>query len=189
MNYSTIGSKDNTSVSISLDNIPDEVSVGSNYSIPSYYSYGNHDTGFVSCNLDDNTKVYNTNELSEGEHNITCVITALDGNTSTSSKKINILSNDKEYLSTTSKKNKENKEFNLDNIPDNITIGDMYYVPSYVNLGNIKNIKCISNYKIINNTSELELGNNQITCILTDNDGNTNSISKNIYVDKPKINN
>lgn len=184
-NYSIIGSKENTSVSISLDNIPSELSSGSNYSIPSYYSYGSHNTGFVSCTLDDKKNVYNTNELSEGEHNITCVISALDGVTSMSSKKITILPSDKKI---TSIDNKNNKEFNLDNIPDSITIGDMYYVPSYANLGNIKNIKCVSNYKIINNTSELKLGNNEITCTLTDNDGNNTSISKNVYVDKPKIN-
>ena len=132
--YYPIGDKHNDDVSISLDRIPNEINNKEVYSIPSSYSYGTHGLFNMTCTAD-NKKVYNTSDLTDGEHDIICTITAMDGTTKQTSKHIKI--------------NKDNYTYSLDNIPSIIQQGDEYILDETCN---------------IKNTSKLNVGKHNIVC-------------------------
>ena len=132
--YPNVGDKDNTDVSIGLDELPDTIEDTKIYSIPSNYSYGTHGIKSLTCTA--NGKIVNsTSDLDVGEYDIICNITAMDGESKLATKHINIKS--KLY------------KYDLDNIPSIIKLGDKY------ELSNICNIT---------NTSKLSVGKHTIKC-------------------------
>lgn len=141
-----IGDKYNSDVSISLDDIPSEINNYEVYSIPSAYSFGTHGSFNMVC-TSDNKRIYKTSDLTEGEHDIVCTITALDGTTKQESKHIKI--------------NKDNYKYSLDNIPSTIKQGDEYILDNKCNIKNTNtldegkhNIVCGKQTKTINVTKE-----------------------------------
>ena len=132
--YPAVGDKNNSDVAISLHKIPDVIKTDSVYPIPSSYSYGTHNEFKMIC-MSDNKEVNSTSDLTKGEHDIVCTITALDGETKQVSKHINI-----EY---------DNYQYDLDNIPSIINKGYDYELDDSCN---------------IKNTSSLKTGKHTITC-------------------------
>ena len=63
---------DTESGDMSLNEIPSKITVGSEYSIPSSYSFNNLSGGEVKC-YDNDKEVSNTKDLSVGSHNIICI--------------------------------------------------------------------------------------------------------------------
>ena len=63
---------DTESGDMSLNEIPSKIIVGSEYSIPSSYSFNNISGGEVKC-YDNDKEVSNTKDLSVGSHNIICI--------------------------------------------------------------------------------------------------------------------
>ena len=57
---------------MSLNEIPSQITVGSEYSIPSSYSFNNISGGEVKC-YDNDREVSSTKDLSVGSHNIVCI--------------------------------------------------------------------------------------------------------------------
>lgn len=57
---------------MSLNEIPSKITVGSEYSIPSSYSFNNISGGEVKC-YDNDIEVSSTKDLSVGSHNIVCI--------------------------------------------------------------------------------------------------------------------
>ena len=75
---------------IDLDEVPSNIKGASNYTLPSHYYYGNNLTGTYSCVTETGKKVQSTNELSIGQHIITCEIINELGNTANTSKQVKI---------------------------------------------------------------------------------------------------
>ena len=114
--------------------------------------------------LDNSCNINNTNKLNIGTHTIKC---------NNITKEIEVVKDDKLFI-------------DLNNIPDTITVGELYELPSHKGGSNINYIKCLDeNKNIVYNTSTLSIGNHTITCIIED-DNNRISISKTINVIKPK---
>ena len=63
---------DTESGDMSLNEIPSKITVGSEYSIPSSYSFNNISGGEVKC-YDNDKEISNTKDLSVGSHNIICI--------------------------------------------------------------------------------------------------------------------
>ena len=226
--YSNVGDKNNTDVSISLEDLPNTLATNKTYSIPSSYSYGVHGINTLVCTYDNNI-VNNTSDLKPGEYNIVCTITALDGETKIASKYVRVEYDNYKYdldnipsiikigdsykldktcdISNTNELGlgkhtikcnniskdievvKELKTFiDLNNIPDKITVGSLYELPSHYYGNNIKFIKCLDeNNNLIFNTSTLSIGKHTLMCIIKDED-NVKIASKKIEVIKPKYN-
>ncbi|HPZ23760.1 MAG TPA: PASTA domain-containing protein [Bacilli bacterium] len=236
--FPSIGSSGNIDVSINLNDIPDSINEGDSYSIPTYYSFGTHGTGFVHFTSDDKF-VYNTNELSAGTHTLKGVITALDGTTKVVTKTIEVNESDSNYsinlnsllstitymssytlpsnttekgetitntnslsigehtLTTTNNNISISKtitvtqnntlSIDLNNIPNEITVGELYSLPSHYSLGNynLSSIKCRSGNDLYQNTRVMGIGTYQITCTITDTNGNEASAKKTINVVAP----
>lgn len=223
---STIGDKSNTDINISLDGIPDIINNDKVYSIPSSYTFGIHGNYIISCSSD-NKIINSTSDLPMGNHDITCTLTALDGETITVSKNISVQYDNYKYdldnipstievgydyeldnkcnISNTNRlkegKNiikcgnvsktinvvkNNNLSIDLDNIPDTISVGDLYPSPSHYHGNNISYIKCIDeNKNLLYNTSTLSIGEHNITCsIKAGNEVVT--ITRKISVTKPK---
>ena len=94
--YSPIGDKNNTNVSISLDNIPSVITQKNYYSIPSTYSYGVHGVDTLKCYAN-GEKVNSTSDLKDGEYNIICTITALDGESKSVNKHVIVRNDNYKY--------------------------------------------------------------------------------------------
>ena len=124
--YNSIGDKNNSDVYISLDNLPNTITTDKVFSIPSSYSYGIHGSNILSCSYDNNI-INSTSDLKEGEYNIVCTITALDGETKSVSKHIRI--------------EKDNYKYDLDNIPSTIKVGDKYELDNSCNISNTDSLK------------------------------------------------
>ena len=132
--YSNVGDKNNTDVSISLEDLPNTLATNKTYSIPSSYSYGIHGINSLVCTYD-NHVINNTSDLKPGEYNIICSITALDGETKITSKYVRV--------------EKDNYRYDLDNIPSIIKVGTNIELDKTCN---------------VSNTSELNIGKNTIKC-------------------------
>ena len=132
--YTPVGDKNNIDVSINLYNLPEVIEDNKVYSIPSNYSYGVHGSKTLVCTANDKI-VNSTSDLTPGEYDIVCTITANDGETKITTKHINIKSN--------------NYKYDLDNIPSAIVQGESYKLDNTCN---------------ITNTSKLKEGKYTITC-------------------------
>lgn len=78
--------------SIDLIDLPNIINYKDSYKLPSHYSFGNS-TGVVECYSDDQL-VTNTDELTTGEHKITCTATNKEGASATVSKTIYVKLNE-----------------------------------------------------------------------------------------------
>ena len=114
--------------------------------------------------LKDTCNIKNTNILKEGYYTVVC---------DSVSKNIKVVKDDSLYIDIT-------------DIPKNITVGDLYQLPSHYKGNNIKYIKCIDeNNNLLFNTSTLSIGKHELTCIIEAENG-IQTVNKELIVDKPK---
>ena len=160
-------------VAINLNGVTSEIYLGESNVLPSYYSYGTHGIGSVTCLDENNNKVINTKYMSVGEHQVTCKLTASD-NTSAGPVSKNFKIIEREY----------DPEISYEGIADVIVKGDSYALPSYYTYGShgTGTITCKTNGNEISNTNELEVGTYVITCELIASDNTTLRANKTIVV-------
>ena len=132
--YPKIGDKNNTDVYVHLHNLPEVIDDNKVYSIPSNYSYGVHGSKNLVCTAN-GKKVNSTSDLTPGEYDIVCTISANDGETKIATKHIEI--------------KKSSYKYDLDDIPYTIIQGESYKLDNTCN---------------ITNTSKLKEGKYTITC-------------------------
>ena len=74
----------------------------------------------------------------------------------------------------------------LDRIPNEINDDNTYSIPSSYSYGThgLFNMTCISDNKVVNNTSDLYIGEHDIVCTITALDGETKQVSKHIVINK-----
>ena len=83
---------DATVPTVSLEGIPDEIEEKASYELPtSYYVNNDLSGGSVTCTDENKKTITNTNTLSIGEHNITCIVITGAGNKAEASKTITIV--------------------------------------------------------------------------------------------------
>ena len=102
---------DNVKPTISLDNIPNEINIGDDYSLLENYSFNfNKSGGTVSCILDDTVEITTTKSIGVGSHNIKCSAITGSGVASTVEKDINVIDDREQVLEekdTTDEKGQE----------------------------------------------------------------------------------
>ena len=74
---------------INLNKVPKRIKIKDNYDLPSYYEFDKQG-GEVRCELEDKTEVTNTKELELGNHTITCEAKGNNGLTTSTSKEIEV---------------------------------------------------------------------------------------------------
>ena len=87
---------DSTEPTVSLDGLTDIIMEGESSELPTAYTVNNElSGGSVTCTDENRNKITNTNTLSIGEHNITCIVTTGAGNSAKTYKTITIKGKDK----------------------------------------------------------------------------------------------
>ena len=164
---------------IDLDEVPELITIGDSYTLPSNYDFGN-DEGTVKCVVGD--KEYtNTSELEVGTHKIECTAISSHNKEAKVEKEIEV-----EPVWDT-------PLIDLQDLPELITVGDSYDLPSFYDFGNdTGTVKCVVGENEYTDTKELEVGTQKIECTATSSHKKEAKVEKEIEVepvwDIPQIN-
>ena len=159
---------------ISLNKVPEQVELGKEYSVPSYFTYGTHGEGSYKCVEQNGVELATTKFLGAGEHTISCELTAGDGTQARALKKINVFVPSTDVAPV----------IELNGIPERVVRGEDIGIPSGYTYGTHGDgtYECKIAGNIVNNTKDLANGQHTILCDIEAGDGTRASASKDIEV-------
>ena len=144
-------------IKASLDNVPNSILVGSDYSLPTSV------TGKNVCKIGE-TEYSNTKDLGVGTYEIVCSVTSTGGNTKEIIKQLEVYD--------------ENTDITLE-VPDRILVGSDYPLPTSVTGSSYS---CKIGDTEYTNTKDLGVGTYEIVCGVTSIGGNTKEVTKQLEV-------
>jgi len=159
----TITKIDTTNPTVTIE-IPDEITVGDEYSLPTSYTVDEDKSGGnVICKIGED-EVNNTSSLDLGTYEIVCTVTTGVGNSTSVVKNVTV----KDVL----------VDITLE-LDDKILLGASNNLPTTVTGGTAL---CKVGDTTVTNTSELEVGLHNIICTVTSSKGTVKEISKQIEI-------